>query len=102
MGLVCDIHDRQHELIASADAAMPLHIRDPRAAQLARKLAERRGQTLTEAVIAALESEQRRDTERRPLAARLDAIARELAAKGSAAKARGVTKDEIDALWGNA
>jgi antitoxin VapB len=80
---------------------MALHIRDHRAAQLARKLAERRGQTMTEAVIAALQSELRRDAERRPLDTRLDEIARELAAKGTPAKARRVTKDEIDALWDN-
>jgi antitoxin VapB len=80
---------------------MALHIRDGRAAELARKLAERRGQTMTEAVIAALESELRRDAERRSLAARLDEIARRLATKGDSVKARRVAKDEIDVLWDN-
>lgn len=80
---------------------MALHIRDPRAAALARKLAARRRQTMTEAVIGALTNELRREVERLPLAARLDAIARGLAAKGNAAKGRRPAKKEIDALWGN-
>ena len=80
---------------------MALHIRDNRAAELARRLAAKRGQTMTQAVIAALESELHRNAERRPLGKRLDEIARELAAKGNPAKARRVTKDEIDALWDN-
>jgi len=36
---------------------LPLHIRDPRAAALARQLSEARGQTMTDAVIQALEGE---------------------------------------------
>jgi antitoxin VapB len=80
---------------------MALHIRDNRAAELARRLAAKRGQTMTQAVIAALESELRREVEHRPLGKRLDEIARELAAKGNPVKARRVTKDEIDALWDN-
>lgn len=79
---------------------MPLHIRDPRAAALARKLSEARGQTLTEAVIGALEEELLRDKQRRPLAERLDAIAQNLARAGDARLARKLTKAEVDALWG--
>lgn len=79
---------------------MPLHIRDPRAAALARKLSEARGQTLTEAVIGALEEELLRDKQRRPLAERLDAIAQNLARAGDARLARKLIKAEVDALWG--
>ena len=80
---------------------MALHIRDQRAAALARKLAAMRRQTMTDAVIGALTNELRREIERRPLAQRLDAIALALAGKGDASKGRRPTKDEIDALWGN-
>ncbi len=80
---------------------MPLHIRDPRAAELARKLAAKRGQTMTEAVIAALESELRRHGKHRSLGQRLDEIAEELADKGNPTIARPVTEDEVEALWDN-
>jgi antitoxin VapB len=86
---------------ANAEKAMPLHIRDRRALELARKLAARRGQTMTQAVIGALQNELRRDSERRPLAERLEAIAAELVARGDPAAARSPAKAEIDALWGN-
>jgi antitoxin VapB len=80
---------------------MALHIRGNRAADLARKLAARRRQTMTDAVISALENELRREAERRPLPKRLDDIANALAAKGNPAKARHPSKAEIDALWGH-
>jgi len=78
---------------------MALHIRNPRAAELARKLAAKRRQTMTEAVIAALESELRRAAKRRSLGQRLEEIAEELAAKADPALARRVTKEESDVLW---
>jgi antitoxin VapB len=78
---------------------MPLNIRDPRAAALARDLAKRRGTTMTEAIIAALEAEIERDRERQPLTVRLSAIADELAAQGRPGGRR-MTRDEIDDLWG--
>jgi antitoxin VapB len=77
---------------------MPLSIRDPRAAALARDLAKRRGTTMTEAIIAALEAEIERDRARKPLVDRLSAIADELAAKGHPGGRR-MTRDEIDDLW---
>ena len=80
---------------------MPLHIRDPRALALARQLGEARGQTMTQAVIGALEEELRRERLRRPLSERLDAIALGLSRAGDPRRARPVTKAEIDALWGN-
>ena len=77
---------------------MPLNVRNPRAAVLARDLAKRRGTTMTEAIIAALEAEIERDRLSKPMAARLPAIADELAAKGRPGGRR-MTRDEIDALW---
>ena len=53
---------------------MALHIRDDRAAKLARKLAERKGISMTEAVIDALESALLRGE--RPLPERLAEIGR--------------------------
>lgn len=76
-----------------------LTIRDPRAAVLARRLADARQTTMTQAVVTALEQELRRDRDATPFATRLGAIAR----KGQAMagpNARAVSKDEIDALNG--
>ena len=78
---------------------MPLHIRDDRAATLARRLAKRKGVTMTEAVIGALEGELAR--EERPLAERVAEIAREAERLGNRARGRVVTKQEVDELWGN-
>ena len=76
-----------------------LTIRDPRAAVLAKRLAEARQITMTQAVVTALEQELRRDRASAPLAARLAAIfgkARALAGPD----ARAMTRDEIDDLSG--
>ena len=79
---------------------MALHIRDDRAAKLAKKLAaQRKGTTMTQAVVEALEGALAR--EERPLAERLDEIAREAERLGNRARGRTPTKQEIDELWGN-
>lgn len=80
--------------------AMNLQIRDRRAHDLARRLAERRNITMTEAVIGALEAELRRDSAERPLAQRLAGIAGELARKAGPG-GRDMSRDEIDAMWGH-
>ena len=67
---------------------MALHIRDDRAARLARELAHRKGITMTQAVVEALEGALAR--EGRPLSERLQEIAREaarLADPGTASQA---------------
>ncbi len=79
---------------------MNLQIRDPRARDLARQLAEKRKISMTEAVIEALESELQREREQVPLAERLAAIANDLKAKGGSG-GRDLTKDEIDEMWGH-
>jgi hypothetical protein len=78
---------------------MALHIRDARAARLARELAARQGVTMTQAVVAALETALARDA--RPLAERLRDIAEEAARLGDPARWRQVKKQDIDDLWGN-
>ncbi len=78
---------------------MNLQIRDPKAHALARELAKRRKVSMTEAVISALEAELRRDAGRTPLAERAKTIADELRAL-SKGEGRDMTKDEIDAMWG--
>lgn len=78
---------------------MALHIRDERALKLAKKLAARRGTTMTQAVIDALQGALAR--EERPLAERLADIAREAKRLGDPKRGRPVTKQEIDELWGN-
>lgn len=78
---------------------MALHIRDDRAAVLARRLAKRRGTTMTRAVVEALEGALKR--EERPLAERIAEIARDAERMGDRAHGRVVTKAEIDELWGH-
>lgn len=79
---------------------MNLQIRDPRAHELARRLAEKRKITLTDAVIDALEAELRRESESTPLAGRLAEIAQGLRSKAGP-DGRDMGKDEIDAMWGH-
>ncbi len=78
---------------------MALHIRDERAARLAKELAERKGMTMTQAVVEALETAL--DREARPHAERLADIAREAARLGDPTQRRKVEQDEVDDLWGN-
>jgi antitoxin VapB len=78
---------------------MPLNIRDERAATLARRLAKRKGTTMTQAVVDALEEALAH--EERPLAARLAEIANDVKRMGDRKRGRRVTKQEIDELWGN-
>jgi len=78
---------------------MTLQIRDRRAHELARKLATQRQVTMTEAVIQALEGELRREAATEPLESRIARIAAELAAQAGP-RGRSMTKDEIDAMWG--
>jgi antitoxin VapB len=78
---------------------MALHIRDDRAATLARRLAKRKGITMTDAVIEALEGALAR--EERPLRERIANIANEAERLGDRARGRVPTKQEIDELWGN-
>ena len=59
---------------------MALHIRDERAGKLAKKLAARRGTTMTQAVVEALQGALAR--EERPLAERLAEIADDIKRKG--------------------
>lgn len=78
---------------------MALHIRDERAAALARRLADRRGVTMTEAVIAALEGALQRED--RPLRERLAEIAADARRLADPRRQRPLTKRDSDALWGN-
>jgi antitoxin VapB len=80
---------------------MHLQIRNPQARELARKIAHQRHVSMTDAVVQALETEYRRVAAQQPLAARLGAIADELAAIAKPG-GRDMTKDEIDAMWGHA
>ena len=78
---------------------MALHIRDDRAARLARQLASRRGTTMTKAVVTALEGALAQEA--RPLRERIAAIARDGARLGRPRRGRAAKKHEIDDLWGN-
>lgn len=79
---------------------MNLQIRDPRAHELARKLAVKRGISMTDAVIVALEAELNRDSEHTPLADKLAEISSELLGKAKQHQPD-MTGDEIDAMWGH-
>jgi antitoxin VapB len=78
--------------------SMPLNIRDPRAAELAKELAARRKITMTAAIIEALQNEIKRERDKVPLRERLARIAlttRALAGR----KGRPVPRSEIDDMW---
>lgn len=78
---------------------MAIHIRDERAGRLAKALADRRGITMTQAVIDALEEALTRDA--KPLAERLQEIARDAARLADPRRGRAVDEQEVDDLWGN-
>ncbi len=79
---------------------MNLQIRDPRARELAQKLAEQRQVSMTEAVIEALEAELRRGQEAKPLKDRVAKIVQRLNEKARPG-GRDLTRDEIDEMWGH-
>lgn len=76
----------------------PLNIRNPQARELAIELATIRKVTITEAVLAALEAEIRRERDRVPLEDQLEALADRTLAKAGAG-GRIVTEEERDAMW---
>jgi hypothetical protein len=78
---------------------MALHIRDERAAKLARRLADRTGTSMTEAVIRALEGALARGD--RPLAERLAEIAADAKRLADPRRARPTGRRDADALWGH-
>jgi hypothetical protein len=78
---------------------MALHIRDDRAAKLARRLADRIGKSMTEAVISALEAALARGE--RPLSERLAEIAADARRLADPRRQRSASKRDIDALWGH-
>ncbi len=78
---------------------MPMNIRDPRAEELAKKLAGLRGSTMTRVVIEALEGEIERERRMRPLRERVAALR---ARHGFTARTgHDLSKDQIDELWGS-
>jgi antitoxin VapB len=77
-----------------------LQIRDPRAHELAQKLAAKRNVSMTDAVIGALEAELHRENAKRPLTERLATIARELQSKAGQG-GHDMSKEEIDVMWGH-
>ena len=78
---------------------MGISIRDPEVGELARELARLRETNMTEAIAHALRSELKRERAKRPLAERLEELARETMAMAGP-NGREVTKEEIDDLWG--
>jgi antitoxin VapB len=79
---------------------MPLNIRDPHAAELARELASRGRVTMTKAVVSALEDALNQERAGTPLADRFAAIADDLARKRGP-NGRAMSKDDVDAMWGH-
>jgi antitoxin VapB len=85
--------------IVTKEALLALNIRDERAATLARRLADRKGVSMTEAVIAALESALLR--QERPLPERLADIAADAKRLSDPRRFRPAGKRDIDAAWGH-
>ncbi len=78
---------------------MPMNIRDPRAEELARKLATLRNSTMTRVVIEALETELAREKRKRPLRDRVaDLRGRHL---GATVPGGDLSRAQIDDLWGS-
>ena len=78
---------------------MALHIRGDKAATLARRLAERTGTSMTDAVIRALEAALARGEQ--PLSERLAEIAADAKKLADPRRARTGSKRDVDALWGH-
>ncbi len=78
---------------------MGISIRDPEVGKLARELAALRKTNMTEAIAFALRNELKRERDKRPLRERLAELAGKLKAI-EGPNPREVTKEEIDALWG--
>ena len=78
----------------------PLNIRDPRAAELAKKLAARRNTSMTKAIIDALHNELARDAGTQSLECRMDRIVDRYVGK-SAGQGRDLTPAQIDEMWGH-
>jgi antitoxin VapB len=78
---------------------MGISIRDPQVGELARELANLRKTNMTEAIAHALRSELKRERDKRPLAERLAELAARARAEAGP-NPRDVTKEEIDAMWG--
>ncbi|TGQ01365.1 MULTISPECIES: type II toxin-antitoxin system VapB family antitoxin [unclassified Mesorhizobium] len=76
---------------------MKLYVRNPRARELAKRLADLRNTSMAKAVFKALESELQR--KQLSLAKRLAIIAHDLRAKAGAG-GRTMDKDEISDMWG--
>jgi antitoxin VapB len=76
-----------------------ISIRDPEVGELARELADLRKTNMTEAIAHALRSELKRERGKRPLAERLAELAARARA-GAGPNPREVTKEDIDAMWG--
>jgi antitoxin VapB len=86
--------------MTTLEAVMNLQIRDPRARELAQKLAEKRKVSMTDAVIGALQAELGREQERTMLADRLAPLIAELRSKAGKG-GHVMTKDEVDSMWGH-
>lgn len=79
---------------------MNLQIRNPRAYELAKKLAEKRNISMSDVVIEALEQMDRQGREQKPLWDRIQPLLEQVR-KDSRPGGRDLAKDEIDALWGH-
>lgn len=79
---------------------MNLRIENPRAYELAKKLAEQRNVSVDEAVIDALEGTLERAEQQKAVADRAQAIVDDLWSKRGP-NGRVMTKDEIDRMWGH-
>jgi hypothetical protein len=78
---------------------MGISIRDPEVGELARKLADLRKTNMTEAIAFALRNELKRERDKRPLHERLAELANKAKAMAGP-NPREVTKEDIDAMWG--
>jgi antitoxin VapB len=76
-----------------------ISIRDPEVGELAKQLADLRKTNMTEAIGHALRAELARERDKRPLRERLAELAARARAEAGP-NPRDVTKEDIDAMWG--
>lgn len=79
---------------------MNLQIRNPRAYELAKQLAEAEKVSMTDAVIGALEAKLQSAKSEKPLWERVQPIIERVKSRAKPG-GRDMTKDEIDAMWGH-
>jgi len=91
---------RRYLMAEEVTNAMNLQIQNPKAYELAKRLAEERKLSLDDAVIGALEAEVERAEKAKKVLESVKRISADLLSRAKPG-GRDMTKDEIDRMWGH-